>query len=57
MKEVHHGTLGKVQSEKEHLLLSQTETNLETWVPALGTKTEKQIKQIFDILLKSSNWN
>ena len=57
MKEVHHGTLGKVQSEKEHLLLSQTETNLETWVPALGTKTENQIKQIFDILLKSCNWN
>ena len=55
MKEVQHGL---AQSEMENLLLSQTETNLETWVPALGTKPEKQIKQIhvFDILLKSCNW-
>ena len=57
MKEVHHGPQRRAQSEMENLLLPQSENNLETWVPALGTKTEKQIKQIFDILLKSSNWN
>ena len=57
MKEVHHGPKRRAQSEMENLLLPQSENNLETWVPALGTKTEKQIKQIFDILLKSSNWN
>ena len=57
MKEVHHGPQRRAQSEMENLLLPQSEYNLETWVPALGTKTEKQIKQIFDSLLKSSNWN
>ena len=54
MKEVHHGPQRRAQSEMEDLLLPQSENNLGTWVPALGTKTEKQI---FDILLKSSYWN
>ena len=57
MKEVQHGLQRQAQSEMENLLLPQSENNLETWVSGSATKTEKAIKQIFDILLKSSNWN
>ena len=57
MKEVQHGLQRQAQSEMESLLLPQSENNLETWVSVSATKREKPIKQIFDILHKSSDWN
>ena len=57
MKEVQHGLQRQAQSEMENLLLPQSENNLETWVSVSETKREKPIKQIFDILHKSSDWN